>query len=196
MPPASRTFVLEFASIAELIAARDAVLKSELQPSSIDILKSAGSYRLLIQAGGSADVLDRYSRELTGAQVLEGAAERDLWNSICEFTPRFLGENGDGAVLRMSCALSEIGRVLGWMPATALARAGSGVCYGYFPQAVDLTLFTDYGPGAVIEFAPQHFREQADLWPSPGSDFEMMKKIKDMFDPRSLLNRGRLYGRI
>ena len=95
-----------------------------------------------------------------------------------------------------SVGAKNVGRVLGWMPATALARAGSGVCYGYFPQAVDLTLFTDYGPGAVIEFAPQHFREQADLWPSPGSDFEMMKKIKDMFDPRSLLNRGRLYGRI
>jgi len=196
MPPATRTFVLEFASIAELIAARDAVLKSELQPSSIDILKSAGSYRLLIQAGGSSEVLDRYSRELTGAQVLEGDAERDLWNSICEFTARFLGENGGGAVLRMSCALSEVGRVLDWMPATALARAGSGVCYGYFPHAEDLALFTDYGPGAVIEFAPRSFREQADLWPVPGSDFEMMKKIKDMFDPRSLLNRGRLYGRI
>jgi len=196
MPPATRTFVLEFPHIAELIAARDAVLKSELQPSSIDILKSAGSYRLVIQAGGSSEVLDRYSRELPGAQVLEGDAERDLWHNLCEFTPEFLRENGDGAVLRMSCALSEVGRVLDWMPATALARAGSGVCYGYFPHAVDTTLFTDYGPGAVIEFAPQSFREQADLWPSPGSDFEMMKKIKDMFDPRRLLNRGRLYGRI
>jgi len=167
-----------------------------LQPSSIDILKSAGSYQLLIQAGGSSEVLDRYSRELPAAQVLEGDTEKDLWHNICEFTAGFLGENIDGAVLRMSCALSEVGRVLDWMPATALARAGSGVCYGYFPQAVDLALFTDYGSGAVIEFAPQRFREQADLWPSPGSDFEMMKKIKDMFDPRSLLNRGRLYGRI
>jgi hypothetical protein len=96
----------------------------------------------------------------------------------------------------MSCALSEVGRVLDWMPAAALARAGSGVCYGYFPQAQDLALLTDYSAGAVIEFAPQSFREQANLWPAPGSDFEMMKKIKDMFDPRRLLNRGRLYGRI
>ncbi|HEY6392872.1 MAG TPA: FAD-binding oxidoreductase [Bryobacteraceae bacterium] len=196
VPPATRTFVSEFTSIAGVIAARDAVLKSELQPSSIDILKLAGSYRFMIQVGGSAAVLHRYSRELTGANVLENADEQDLWHKIREFTPRFLSENANGAVLRMSCALSEVGRVLDWMPSTALARAGSGVCYGYFPQAQDLALFTDYGPGAVIEFAPQSFRENADLWPVPGSDFEMMKKIKDMFDPRGLLNRGRLYGRI
>ncbi len=29
-----------------------------------------------------------------------------------------------------------------------------------------------------------------------GNDFAMMKKIKEMFDPQGLLNRGRLYGRI
>jgi FAD/FMN-containing dehydrogenase len=50
-------------------------------------------------------------------------------------------------------------------------------------------------PG-VVEFAPQSFRETMELWPRPGSDFAMMKKIKQMFDPECLLNRGRLYGRI
>jgi FAD/FMN-containing dehydrogenase len=47
-----------------------------------------------------------------------------------------------------------------------------------------------------VEFAPQGFRESTELWPRPGNDFAMMKKIKDMFDPRGLLNCGRLYGRI
>src|SRR5207253_2189690 len=114
VPAVSRTFTLEFENIAGLMTARDVVLKSQLQPSSIDILKSEGRYQLLIQAGGSATVLDRYSRELTGAQVLEDDAERNLWNDICELTPRFLSENSRGAVLRMSCALSEVGRVLDW----------------------------------------------------------------------------------
>jgi FAD/FMN-containing dehydrogenase len=31
------------------------------------------------------------------------------------------------------------------------------------------------------------------LWPAPGPDFELMKRIKHMFDPEHLLNRGRLY---
>jgi hypothetical protein len=49
---------------------------------------------------------------------------------------------------------------------------------------------------SIVEFAPQSVRETAELWPDPGSDFAMMKKVKEMFDPRYLLNCGRLYGRI
>src|SRR5260370_27194345 len=169
--PRTRTFILEFDNIAGLMAARDAVLKSQLQPSSIDILKSGGRYQLLIQAGGSAAVLDRYSRELTGAQILEGDAQRNLWKDICELTPRFLFENSRGAVLRMSCALSEVGRVLDWMPATALARARSGACYGYFPQVQDMALLTGFGSGSIIEFAPPSFREAATPLPLPSLHF-------------------------
>src|SRR5690349_63217 len=74
MPAATRTFVQEFDKAADAIAARDAVLKSTLQPAAVDILKSREGYQLLIQAGGSPAVLDRYSRELT-ARVLEGDEE-------------------------------------------------------------------------------------------------------------------------
>jgi glycolate oxidase FAD binding subunit len=76
------------------------------------------------------------------------------------------------------------------LPGPALARAGSGVCYGYFAKPIEAV-----GRG-VIEFAPQTVRETAQLWPSPGSDFAIMEKVKQMFDPQHLLNRRRLYGRI
>ena len=46
---------------------------------------------------------------------------------------------------------------------------------------------------AVIEFAPETAKADLDLWPAPGGDFEIMKKVKHMFDPHHLLNRGRLY---
>jgi hypothetical protein len=48
----------------------------------------------------------------------------------------------------------------------------------------------------VVEFAPQAFREREVLWPEPGSDFELMTRVKTLFDPGMLLNKGRLYGRI
>jgi FAD/FMN-containing dehydrogenase len=48
----------------------------------------------------------------------------------------------------------------------------------------------------VIEYAPEAVKATLDLWPNPGNDFPMMKKIKQMFDPKNLLNMGRLYGRI
>jgi FAD/FMN-containing dehydrogenase len=47
-----------------------------------------------------------------------------------------------------------------------------------------------------VEFAPENCKEELDLWPAPGADLELMKRIKRMFDPRLLLNRGRLYRHI
>jgi glycolate oxidase FAD binding subunit len=194
MPEGTRTFVQEFEKIADAIAARDGVLKSRLQPQSIDIVKLTEGYRLAVQAGGSPAVLDRYSRELPGMRTLQGADEEVLWRNIRESTPQFLRAHSSGAVLRVSCLLSEVGRVLESLPSQAVARGGSGVCYGYFEQAGDVR-FPAFGR-SVVEFAPQAFREHAELWPHPGNDFAMMKKIKSMFDPQGLLNRGRLYGRI
>jgi len=194
MPAGTRTFVQEFERIADVMAARDEVLKSSLQPAAVDIVKSAAAYQLAIQAGGSSAVLDRYSRELLRMRVVEGADEEGLWHGIRELTPQFLEKHPAGAVLRVSCVLSEVGHVLESLPAQALARAGSGVCYGYFEQAADLRI-PPIGT-SVVEFAPQDFREKSDLWPQPGNDFAMMRKIKEMFDPQDLLNRGRLYGRI
>src|SRR5262249_49744183 len=147
-PAATRTFVQEFEKAADAIAARDAVLKSMLQPAAVDILKLPGGYQLLIQAGGSRAVLDRYSRELK-ARPVEGVEEQILWENIREFTPRFLEKHENGEVLRVSCALSEVGRILESLPAPALARAGSGVCYGYFDRADHLR------QKGVTEFAPQ-----------------------------------------
>jgi len=192
---ATRTFVGEFEQVGEAIARRDEVLKSQLQPSAIDLVKNDAGYRLLVQAGGTAGVLDRYSRELGWARTVEGAEEDALWEEIREFTARFLEAHENGVVVRTPCALSEVGKVMEGLPRPALARAGSGVCWGFYPQVGDLRLEGESQRG-VVEFAPQDVRETWELWPRPGSDFAMMKKIKLMFDPESLLNRGRLYGRI
>jgi len=194
MPEATRTFVQEFERIADVMAARDEVLRSRLLPAAIDIVKLASGFRLAVQAAGSPAVLDRYARELQHMRVVKAPDEEVLWRNIRESTPQFLRAHSNGAVLRVSCALSDVGRVLEALPSQAIARAGSGVCYGYFEQAGDVK---HAGVGtSVVEFAPQSYREKDQLWPQPGNDFEMMKKIKAMFDSQGLINRGRLYGRI
>jgi glycolate oxidase FAD binding subunit len=190
IPAASRTFVRRFEKLADAIVARDKILKSVLQPTAIDLLKLREGCELYVQAAGNAAVLDRYSREFEGSEVLEGEAERNCWTLLREFTPSMLMADAGLAVVRISCTLSEVGKVLESLPGPALARAGSGVCYGYFANPSEAV-----GRG-VIEFAPQAVRETAQLWPSPGSDFAIMEKVKQMFDPQHLLNRRRLYGRI
>lgn len=198
MPPATRTFRWEFHG-AELAAARSfGILKSALQPMAIDIRKGGGLYTLLVQAAGSAAVLERYGRDLEGGEALDAEAERQAWREIRQFTPLWLATYPEGAVVRVSSKLSEVARVLAALPEMAVARAGSGVCHGYFKEAEEAGRWIKerHAGTAVIEFAPQAFREGEELWPAPGKDFAIMESIKNMFDPERLLNRGRLYGRI
>ena len=189
-PPATRSYIRRFQSASQTLAARDHLIRGALQPAAIDVEKTGDGYRLLVQAGGNAAVLERYSREFAGAEALEGAGEEALWRGVREYTPEFLQRHPGGAVVRISCPLTQMAAVLEKLPGPAMARAGSGVVYGYFERAEDAA-----GHG-LIEFAPQAFRETNELWPDAGDDFETMKRVKDMLDPRGLLNRGRLFGRI
>jgi len=166
MPVESRTFEMRFATAKEAFAERDRILQSVLQPSAIDIVNWPDGFRLLIGAGGSAAVLDRYARELAGARVVE----ESVWDEIRRFTPRFLDQHPGGVVVPMSMKLSEMPGVMESLSVPAIARAGNGVIYAHYAQK----------PPAVA-------------W---NGDFAMMEKVKHMFDPERLLNRGRLYGRI
>jgi glycolate oxidase FAD binding subunit len=209
-PEAERTFLLRFETLADAMTARNAILASALQPSAVDLLNpaagaalEAASWLLAIRAGGSAAVLARYEREL-GALAdwagFEGAEQDSLWKRIGDYTPAFLAGHQDGAVVRASCTLKGVAEVVASFPGEAVARAGTGVCYGYFQEsgaaARWMTDAAQRGWKTVIEFAPEQRKKQLDLWPAPGSDFEIMKRIKGLFDPAGLLNRGRLYGRI
>ena len=51
------------------------------------------------------------------------------------FTPQHLAAHEDGAVVRVSCTLKDSEAVMQRFPGAAVARAGSGVCYGYFETA-------------------------------------------------------------
>jgi glycolate oxidase FAD binding subunit len=207
-PPYERTFRFSFAALEEAIAARDTILKSSLDPAAIDLLNppAAGepkqAWVLAVRAGGNAAAIARYEKELAamGAQPVPAGEETAFWRAIEDFTPRYLDTHKDGAVVRVSCTLKELRAVMQSVPGPAVARAGSGVCYAYFKHFGQAAVFAaemarEYGE-TVVEFAPENRKEEMDLWPAPGQDLEIMKGIKQMFDPQLLLNRGRLYRRI
>jgi glycolate oxidase FAD binding subunit len=206
-PERERSFLVGFDTPAAAKEACGALSKSVLQPAATDLLNppAAGElglagYVLAVQAGGNPAVIGRYESEMAalgGTPVEDGAA---LWRSIQEFTPRYLGAHPEGTVVRVSCALREVTCVLESAQGPAFARAGSGVCYAYFPAPEPASGWAAEavrrGWKTVIEFAPEARKASLDLWPAPGDDFEIMRKVKRMFDPQGLLNRGRLYGRI
>jgi glycolate oxidase FAD binding subunit len=170
-PVESRTFAMEFTTAVEAFAERDRILRSVLQPSAIDVVNWPSGFRLLVHAGGNAAVLDRYARELPGAEV----CDESVWQEIREFTPRFLAEHPRGGVVPMVTPLMGMLEVASKLDVPFIARAGSGVTYAHYAEN------------------PPEIAVHGDF---PGGDFATMLRVKEMFDPEHLLNRGRLYGRI
>ena len=103
--------------------------------------------------------------------------------------PEFLRERPNGVVVRTPSTLS--GMKAAFEAGATLARAANGISYQCFD---DVEQFE--GKDGVVEFAPHDRKRELTLWPNPGSDFAMMEKVKEMFDPGRILNPGRLYGRI
>ncbi len=202
MPEIERLFLLTFDTLEAAIEARDKILKSVLQPSGVDLLNRLAAkllgwsgYVLAVRAGGNSAVIGRYEKELRALGRLETGDEQSA-SQIQEFTPRFLRAHEDAAVARVSCTLSQLGAAMGAINAPVLARAANGVCYAYFETAEAAAQVVARTPNAIMEFASEARKPALTLWPSPGPDFEIMKRIKKMFDPDGLLNRGRLYGQI
>jgi FAD/FMN-containing dehydrogenase len=113
-------------------------------------------------------------------------------------TPRHLEKFSEGAVVRISTTLSECGNALGAVEGAGHALAGSGIVRAWFsrPDAAArfVTAAVKRGWKSVVEFSGEAARRQLTLWPEPGGDLAIMKKVKQMFDPEGLLNAGRLYG--
>jgi glycolate oxidase FAD binding subunit len=208
VPELERSFVLPFATAPEATAAKRELLTSALQPSAVELLNPAAgatvgnpAWLLMVRAGGNAATVNRYERELAkGGQTVafEGEGQDRLWRHIEEFTPEWLEKNPVGAVIRTSCTLKEVGTVMESFPGPAIARAGTGVCYGYFASADEALRWQvkSAAPPSVIECAPAEWKRTAELWPKPGGDVEIMRRVKKLFDAGNVLNRGRLYGRI
>lgn len=206
-PPAWRTFVRAFDQLEPVIAERDRILASVLQPAALDLLNPAAAaalgqegFLLALEAGGSETVLDRYRRELPGWRELGEEEARTFWEGIREFTPRFLEGHPAGAVVRVPFTLARLAQLLDGLEAAVVARAGSGVLWAHFDSCEQAESFARdaaaRGYAAVIEFASPEVKAGLDQWPAPGPDFPLMERLKRHFDPHCLLNRGRLYGRI
>ncbi len=206
-PAQEETVLLEFETLPSAMETRDRIIRNVLQPEAVDLLNPAAAsplgyrnYVLAVRFGGNNAVVQRYRLELSAlgqATSLSGPAEARLWQGIQNYTPQFLQRNPTGAVVRVSSNLTQLEQVFASLDVPTLARAATGVTYAYFSQAAAaakwITGIKKYPWRVVMEFAPEAEKHNLELWPSPGSDFEMMKKIKALFDPDSLLNYGRLY---
>ncbi len=196
LPPVTATFIQRAGKLEEIMKRRDAALTGVLQPAALDVLSEGdGQWLLALQVGGTERVMARYRRELGGVEFLLGEAEQTFWRRSREFSPDWMKANPGGAVVRVSAELRDVNQVLANLPGPSLARAGNGVVYGAFAEAEAAAQWAKSTSfRAVIESAPPG--SPVERWPKPGGDLAVMEEIKRMLDPKNLLNRRRLYGRL
>ncbi len=198
-PQGSLTFLFEHATAKAAAAQRDRILQGVLQPTAVDLLNPAASaiagrktWTLAVAVSGNAAVLDRYKRELGGEPL---ASDMVFWQSIQEFTPRFLALQPEGCMVRTSVTLQDLAQAMEKLPGAVVARAANGVCYAHLDTTSQAAAALSVGR-AVMEFGPASRTAALKMWPVKDTGFPMMEKIKQMFDPKHLLNRGRFYGDI
>jgi glycolate oxidase FAD binding subunit len=212
LPPETRTFLFESRDLDVVLEKRDTILRSVLQPMSLDVITTPAAMRLgldshtlAIRAGGSKDLLARYSRDLDAAIELRGNGDDEFWMQVREFAPDFINRQRNGIVLRISTSLTGVRTLLKLVGGACISRAGSGVTYIFVTNWQSVRPIwkacQENGWTAAVEFAPDNIRTGNELWLTSSSAeaanaFGMMKKIKGMFDPGQLLNRSRLYGHI
>ncbi len=205
VPAVERTLLMGMDSPQAACEVRDKLVRSVLQPAAIDFVNRQAAAELgfkkaflAVDFGGNEAIIERSRREMFawGEPVEQHDDEAEtLWNRIQNFTPAFLGKAKGAVVVRISATLTALREVLETLDVPAIARAGSGVIYAYFSQskAASNWMAANARWTSVMEYAPAVEKGHLGLWPTPGNEIEIMKRVKAMFDPHNLLNRARYY---
>jgi glycolate oxidase FAD binding subunit len=169
-------------------------------------------YLLLMEAGGNRATADRYqsgyeqmAQETSKAKLmtLTGDEAESLWRSIRNFTPTALAADPETCVIRVSATASLVRKILqtaeaedGGRPAIVRGGVGYVYCNGVDAAARCVQRIRQAGLRALVEYAPVGKKKSLEQWANPGRDLEVMRRIKQTFDPSHLLNPGRLFQHI
>ena len=149
-----------------------------VNPAAAERLGLSG-YCVLLQAGGSEAVMERYTRELGGAEIRE---DDEIWPRVREFTPDWLREHPKGAVVRVSTTLQGVSGAMRGAQADPLWRVPEmASCTSIIQTRRKLGLAVRREQSSLL---PKSAKRSLTLWPQPGSDFPVMQKIKQLFDPK------------
>jgi len=92
---------------------------------------------------------------------------------------------------------------------TIMAHAGSGICFinllmdqgdnGLFDKAIEamgqlLRRSQEAGGNLIIQRAPTNIKKRLKIWGELGSDFIIMKRLKEQLDPSNIMSPGRFIG--
>jgi len=177
---------------------------------------------LRVEVGGSHRVIERCMHELrqlstaAGAELTRVDAAEESWTKVSDL-PRWLQPSYAAltilkAALPLTASEEFISRAQQEAEAeqiklASFAQVGVGILHLCFLQAA-LTgavaglvnrlrqAATDLRGSLVIEQCPVELKKQLDVWGAAGDNFNAMRNLKSLFDPKDVLAPGRFVGGI
>jgi glycolate oxidase FAD binding subunit len=205
VPPASDGLVARFARSADAFAAADAVVRGAARVETCVVERGEGTaWRLAVEARGSASTVRRAIEDARREAALRQGETRELGDALGPLRD-LPARASDGALVRValpvaaSPAFAETAARLDSLDAL-VADAGSGVVRVHLLGDDDavvrdaealLVAARVIGGTGRIERRAEHLRSRLSTWPTrPNGDF-LMRRIKDAFDPKGVLEPGR-----
>ena len=176
-------------------------------------------YFLATRVSGNSSAVHRQVENVTstfGASMANGFELVDDTLTIPEFEPA-TGDKSNAVLCRItlkpSAAFDFVSKLQKTQPATGLdleisVHVGTGTVMVLWSngtatteqtiKAVKLSVETAHicGGKALVELCPELVKKQVSVWNENGRPLEIMKALKEQFDPSYTLNPGRFAGRI
>jgi glycolate oxidase FAD binding subunit len=180
------------------------------------VASHAPPWRIVLRFAGSQCVLQRCRQELGAALTSEigGADERSFWAGVRAFESRTLAGNRNAMILHVSAPIAELERLIKSAESAAtdcnfivavIGRATVGaLVLAFLPLAIHPPNVAQFAcaasafraqlsreTSAVVVQCPKEAKPHFGVWGSTPTDLGSMRRIKQAFDPKNILNRGR-----
>ncbi|MBA2717035.1 MAG: FAD-binding oxidoreductase [Propionibacteriales bacterium] len=199
LPAARRVVVLDLSDPLDAGPFALAMARSTLTPSAVEVHATTGGSALLVVVFEAILESVRAQADATVALLRGGRQGDDLPDGFGERP----GSDSD-LVLRLAFAPASLPDVLQALPdgTVMTSSACTGVAYaalaaehaGLLPTL--RTALAPHDGTAVVLHAPADLRDGLDHWGSVGDALDLMRRVKDRFDPNGSLAPGRFVGGI
>lgn len=211
LPESSGTVILTGETNA-LAEATQILLSSALTPTAVDLLSPQLVEKLSLGKGSGLVVRFQSIAESVkqqSARLLEVAEKLGLQGTSCgendehqlwERLPETVWDSSTNSAIicKIGIRPSEAVKAINELPVQdALIHAGSGLGVLRFETATADTLLQvrrgceAKGGFLTVLVAPADIKQELDVWGYTGSAIDLMRRIKQEFDPENILNRDR-----
>jgi glycolate oxidase FAD binding subunit len=216
---AESTPITSYASAAEAMAAAERIRASRVRPAALEVFLADNSWRVAARIEGR----DATVKLLTGEAVdllqgdceqVDGEESAAWWQVYTDQLEPVAGPDealirgnvrpkGTGAFVAaiMDLAGRHGARVRGVAASPAIGQVVARVGFetGTDAEARFLAfhrVLLDAADHVTVLAAPPSWKRQIDVWGAEPETIDVMRSLKQQFDPTSVLNRGRFAGRI